>query len=185
MKYSIDKKLNIISIKNFYTIDDIERNEINFELEKNYLKFYNPKIGYNYSILEYKNLFFKNFYDKFLKISYEIFGNFSLLEKNKNNCWCYKSLLDDYVSEYHNHINTSTINGVYYYQISKDDSISFFDYEKNEITYYPEQNEILIFPNHLVHKPNKPSDKSFGKCRYSINVEIFTKESSIELFSRI
>ena len=150
-----------------------------------YLKFYDPKVGYNYPILEYQNLFFKNLYDKFLKNSNEIFGNFSLLEKNKFNCWCYKSSLDNYISEYHNHINTSTINGVYYYQISKNDSISFLDHDKNEIIYYPDQGEMLIFPNYLVHKPNKPSSTFFGKCRYSINVEILTKESSIELFSRI
>tara|TARA_R100000005_G_C4897717_1_gene141377 strand:- start:49 stop:594 length:546 start_codon:yes stop_codon:yes gene_type:complete len=177
------QKNKIISIKNFYFLDNNERESITHELENNYKKHFRLKTGYTLPIVEYNNNFFDNLYDKFLKKSYEIFGNFELSNLNSRRCWCFKSSKNNFERCWHNHITTSTINGVYYYQIQDGDSISFLDKDGIEFQYFPSQFELLIFPNHLMHTPNDPI--SADKNRYSINVEIRTKETSEELFSEI
>jgi hypothetical protein len=185
MESDILKKLSIISIKNFYQINYFSRLIVNSEIEKNYLKNYNSESGgYSFLISDYKSKFFDNLYSKFLNTSFEIFGGFTLSPRNKSVCWSYKSNKKDYASVWHNHVETSTINGVYYHQIKKGDSISFLDENNKNVKYYPSMGEMLIFPNTLIHKPNIPVSGFFNSNRYSINVEIITKESSQELFKR-
>jgi len=175
----------IISIKNFYIIDELEKLTITSEIEKNYKKYYDPNLGHNFEIKDYSSIFFDNLYDKFLEISYKIFGNFSICNNNRRTCWCYRSCEKNFNSVWHSHKNTSTINGVYYYQIQDGDSISFLDKDKEEMVYYLSEGELIIFSNNLVHKPNIPISIIPNRYRYSINVEIMTKESSEKIFNRI
>jgi hypothetical protein len=178
----VNSDFKIISIKDFYRVNFFHRKLINLILEKNYKKYYEFFEGYNFPIYDFKDKFFYKLYDKFLVESKKIFGEFDVAVNNKNVCWCYRSLGNNYSPIYHNHIKTSTINAVYYYQIKKGDSITFLQDQK-EFKYLPSEGELLIFPNYLLHKPNKPC--SVNQYRYSINMEIITTQSSNNIFSRI
>lgn len=177
----VHNEFKIISIKNFYHVGFFHRKKINYIIEKNYKKYDSLINGYNFPIYDFKDAFFLNLYDKFLVISKEIFGRFDISLMSKSTCWCYKSFGNDYYPIYHNHYKTSTINSVYYYQISKGDSISFLQ-NNEEFTYFPSKEELLIFPSHLLHRPNKPVKNNY---RYSINMEIITDQSVNKIFSMI
>ena len=137
----------------------------------------------NSSLIYTKDLFFANLYDQFFLKCQSIFGDFKLSLKNSRTCHCYLDRKRYYLpSVYHNHISTSTINGVYYLDVGEGDSISFIDDESDkEEVYYVSTGELLIFANHLVHKPNRPTHDGI---RYSLNMEIMTDESAEEIFSR-
>ena len=173
----------IISIKNFQYVNSQRRVLIDDSIEKNYLKYPlskgNTDRGYNFPLHDDHTLFFSYVYEKYKVLCYELFDIFYLNPKNNSTCWCYRSNKDDYISSWHNHLYSSTINGVYYYQIDKD-GICF---EKNGevIEYLPEQNELLIFPNYLNHKPKVATSE---KLRYSINMELITEETALALFKK-
>ena len=171
-------EMEIKSIKNFYTPNFFDRISLNFILNKNYKKYYNHATGYNYPICDNTEVFEK-LYELFLKESKLLFGDFDLSSRNKKTCHCYRSKNDDYRSVFHDHERTSIINGVYYYDVEKGDSISFL-HNGEEHIYYPDKNELLIFPCHLIHKPNRPVG---NKYRYSINMEIITTQSVDEIFN--
>ena len=118
-------------------------------------------------------------YSELLKECKILFGDFDLSPRNRKTCHCYRSKNDDYRSVFHDHERTSIINGVYYYDVKGGDSISFLHNGKEQM-YYPDKNELLIFPCHLIHKPNRPVG---NKYRYSINMEIITKQSVNEIFN--
>jgi hypothetical protein len=178
----INRELKIISIKNFYIVNPFQRKKINEIIEKNRLFFPKNLVDHNYPIIEEEINFFSKLQDKFLKVSKKIFNQITLSDERVRFCYCYNSSLTDYVSIYHDHTKTCTINSVYYYQVSKGDSITFLMEDGNEFTYFPIQGELLIFPSTLIHKPNKPST---NKKRYSLNMELFTLESADQLFSII
>ena len=183
----ISKKLKIVSIKNFYHVNFLYRLKVDYIIEKNYKN--RSKNGYvggmngdfNYKIINPNDKFFDKLYDRFLTYSKNIFGDFSVSSKNQTTCWCYRSIGENYILKYHDHKMTSTINGVYYYKLNQGDSISFLQ-DDEEFVYHPEQEEMLIFPNDLLHKPNKPTKDCY---RYSINMEIKTNELSHQIFREI
>ena len=135
--------------------------------------------------------FFDHLYQKFIDVSSNIFGQYNQIEnKTPFKIWSYSSnkfnhgLIPGII---HNHINTSTINSVYYLNIPSSvtmerGSISFFLGDK-VFTYKPENDDLLIFPNYLDHRINNYDDDE--EWRISINMEIRCAESSDELFSRI
>ena len=183
--------IDVISIKDFYHPDKDQKESVISVLEQN-RKYANYNLGMNFPVIDTKDLFFANLYDQFFLKCQSIFGDFKLSLKNSRTCHCYLDRKRYYLpSVYHNHISTSTINGVYYLDVGEGDSISFWDGEfdndnmkildgKEEV-HYVSTGELLIFPNHLVHKPNRPTH---GEIRYSLNMEIWTDESAEEIFSR-
>ena len=175
----------IISVQNFHHVNLQERILINNSIEENYLKYRNSTISYNFPIHEDSTLFFSKLYEKYKELCYQIFGNFYIAPQNKTTCWCYRSNIDDSVFAWHNHLYTSTINGVYYYQVDGD-GISFkirptWNHQEKEFHYVPQQGELLIFPNDLDHRPEKATSENW---RYSINMEILTEESASTLFKK-
>jgi len=179
----VSYKLKIISIKNFRKVNFANRVKINKVIEYNNKKYFPLTNGLNFPIIEEdKELFFSELYSNFLDNSKKIFGDFNISSQNCDKCWCYRSNKKTKISFYHNHIKTSTINSVYYYQLNKNDGIIFLDEDQNKFYYYPKVEELLIFPNYLVHRPML---SKHGKNRYSINMEILTEESSSELFNRV
>lgn len=178
----VSKEFKIISIKNFYHANFYQRIKINSIIEnsyKNYIRTDDTSVNFNFLIDD--DPFFLRLYNKFLNTSKIIFGDFDLSISNKNKCWCYKGCKSNYRFLYHNHSKTSTINSVYYYQIRKGDSISFLQ-NNQELTYFPSKEELLVFPNYLLHTPNKPVSNRY---RYSINMEITTNQSVNKIFSVI
>ena len=176
------KKFQIISVKNFYNINDDQRINVDKSIEKNYLEysfFYRSKGIANFPLKFDNTFFFSDLYKEFYNFCYKIFDGFETLVDNQFSCWCYRSNKDDYFSGWHNHSTTSTISAVYYYSIYNDGI--YFEKDNEVIYYLPEQNELLIFPNHLHHKPKVATSENL---RYSINMEIVTEETASTLFER-
>ena len=182
-------KYNIISIKDFYNVSLKDRVKINNSIEENLSlwhvqgkRMYGNDFSkyYNFPLYKDDTLFFSKLYKNFKKISHRFFGNFHLSPENLTRCSCYRSNIKESICEWHNHLATSTINGVYYYQV-EGDGITF-ERKGKEFHYIPKQGELLIFPNDLNHKPDKATSK---KWRYSINMELTTDESSSILFNNL
>ena len=175
-------ELRILSIKNFYEVSKDDRILVDDEIEKNFLLPSTSKslnAGYNFPIAQNTTSFFYNLYNNFFILSKELFGNFKITEENSNVCWVYRSNKNDFKSVWHNHINTSTISAVYYYQIDNNGII--FKSNGKTHSYLPEQEELIIFPNYLIHKPEVTTSTNL---RYSVNMEILTEETSSKLFEK-
>tara|TARA_A100001201_G_scaffold16528_1_gene19531 strand:+ start:382 stop:981 length:600 start_codon:yes stop_codon:yes gene_type:complete len=177
------KRFQIISVKNFCNVNFDQRIEIDKSIENNFFQpstlKYKSGGTHNFPIKYDDTFFFSDLYLKFFHFCYEIFDGFEISVKNKNTPWCYRSNKFDYESVWHSHFFSSTINGVYYYSIDNDGI--YFEKDGEIIYYLPEQNELLIFPNYLNHKPEVATSE---KLRYSINMEIVTEETSLTLFER-
>ena len=176
-------KYNIISIKDFYNVSLKDRVKINKSIEENFLicreTGYDFSGYFNFPIVKDDTLFFSKLYKNFKKISHRFFGNFHLSPENLTRCSCYRSNIKESICEWHNHLATSTINGVYYYQV-EGDGITF-THKGKEFHYVPQQGELLIFPNDLYHKPDIATSDNW---RYSINMELMTQESASTLFKK-
>ena len=175
------KQYQLLSIENFQQVSLEDRLKINEWIEKSYLISPISKgitdEGYNFALYDDHTLFFSHLYENYKRLCHKLFGNFHITPQNKTTCWCYKSNVNDSNSVWHNHLATSTINGVYYYQV-EGDGITF-THKGKEFHYVPQQGELLIFPNDLFHKPDIATSDNW---RYSINMEITTEESASTLF---
>ena len=171
----------LISIPSFLQLSSEEMVLVNSSLEKNYLKspvsFGDTYEGYNFPIVEDDTLFFSHLYERYKEFSYNFFGNYHIAPQNQSRCLCYRSNKDWAESNWHNHLYSSTINGVYYHQVDGDGI--FFERNGKSFHHVPQQGELLIFPNNLNHRPDMTTSQSL---RYSINMEITTEESASTLF---
>ena len=169
---------NLISVENFAEVSSQERILINNSIEENYLQnLFDDSTNNQFPLYDDHTSFFSHLYEKYKKLCYELFGNFNITPQNKTTCWCYRSNVNDSKSVWHNHLCSSTINGVYYYQVEGDGI--FFERYGKEFHYVPQQGELLIFPNDLNHRPDRTTSQTL---RYSINMEIKTEESASTLF---
>ena len=177
------EQYQLLSIENFQHVSLEDRLKINECIEKSYLisplSRGNSENGYNFPIIENNILFFFNLYKKYIKLCHNLFGTFHITPQNQSTCWCYRSNLNESNSVWHNHLATSTINGVYYYQVEGDGI--FFERNGKEFHYIPQQGELLIFPDDLNHNAARTTSQNW---RYSINMEILTEESSSTLFKK-
>ncbi len=181
----------VISIKNFYNPNFIQRGRVKRAIDKNY-KLHFPTISstgkkrgaYNFPLVQ-DNDFFIKLYDRFLRKSKDVFGGFTLSGSNSSTCWAYRGNKNDMGKRedgwWHNHSATSTINAVYYLEVFND-GISFVGLNNEVYDYLPKNNELIIFPSTLIHaaQPN-----TLQKYRYSVNMEIITVETVTDLFGRV
>ena len=171
---------SLISVENFAEVNSQERILINNSIEKNYSQ--NPfddSTNNQFPLYDDPTSFFSYLYEQYKSLCYELFGNFHITPQNKTTCWCYRSNINDFRSGWHNHLATSTINGVYYYQVEGDGI--FFERNGKEFHYIPQQGELLIFPNDLNHNAARTTSQNW---RYSLNMEILTEESASTLFKK-
>ena len=184
MKILYLSEYNLLSIKDFCHVRVEDRIKINNSLEKNYLKSHLSMgitdMGANFPLDKDETLFFSHLYENFKDLCYKLFGNFHISPRNKTTCWCYRSDIKLSICEWHHHLYTSTINGVYYYQVEGDGI--HFKHEGKEFHYVPQQGELLIFPNYLNHKPDVATSET---TRYSLNMELTTQESASTLFKNL
>jgi len=89
----------------------------------------------------------------------------------------------NFVEMWHNHINSSTINAVYYLNIPKKDNVTIdFELNKKLLTYKIKNYDLIIFPDNLNHKPNRCYNDGY---RISINMEIICNETSEHIFNHM
>ena len=179
------KDNKIISIPNFFKVEDRDRVSINRHIERCYQKYYGKFRSYNFPVSEYNGTFFEDLYKKFYEESRKILGPFTRSRENSKVCWMYRSSANDYNTGWHHHKNTSTISGIYYYQTQRGDSVSFKNKFGKTHRHFVREGELLIHPDHLLHTAEPPCSNIPNRYRYSIVIEIMTEETSEELFSRI
>jgi hypothetical protein len=180
--------LKIISAKNFDSVNYFQRllrNRILDINEKKYrisLDTYENIKNYNYPVYD-NNKFLWDIYFKAIKLCEEVFEGVTIKKPSIFPHYAYKSNSKVHYEKYHKHEhNCASIVSVYYHQIEKGDSISFL-HNASGYNYYPENDELLLFPSNAYHTPNRPISRS--KNRYSINIEIFAEQTTSELFSKL
>lgn len=122
--------------------------------------------------LDKKYDFINTIYEKFLQESKKLFGAIQLDPTNIKDGWAYINNKNFYKNGIHNHLNTSTINSVYYLNVpdTKTGSINFFDNEHNVIyKHHPKEKELIIFPNYMLHEPCQSMTDEY---RIAVNLEI-------------
>ena len=136
-------------------------------------------------------------YHLFIRESRRLLNNFTLRDEDFK-VWCY--LTDENYSQgdtWHNHIRTSTINGVLYLQTVRGGGIEICtdynvnikydipdeEYNRENIKYIQPNNfDLLIFPNFIDHRPIIPKSK---KKRITFNMELRCKEPSHTIFNMV
>jgi len=94
----------------------------------------------------------RSLYNLMLKECRKLLNKFTLKDDNFK-CWCYFS--DKYFnySSWHKHITSSTINGVVYLKINKNNKGIDFNIKKKRVNFKPKQFDLFIFPSYLEHYP--------------------------------
>ena len=87
------------------------------------------------------------------------------------------------LNQWHNHINSATLNATLYLDPPKEGGELCFiaDYGKENIedTFFkikPEENKLYVFPSWIMHKPLPQKDKKYRVC---INLEWYCKQRPI------
>ena len=172
----------VFLIENFYYIDSKRKKNLIETILKNKELFYDKNKSNNFLIKIDDENFFEELYKKFYELCEKNFL-FTPNIKSSNNCWSYVSDNTNFNEVWHNHLNTSTINGVYYLNIPENDNVTI-DFELNGNIYTRKVNnyDLIVFPNYLNHRPNRCYEDGY---RISINMEIICNESSEYIFNNI
>ena len=177
----------IVTIPDFYNPNFIQKRRLKRIIDDNYEQYFpwrGKSSNMNVPMISEPKIF-SELYNKFLDISREMFGKFTLSDRNLSTCWVYRGNKIDRGNRtekwWHNHSTSSTINAVYYLQVFND-GVSFIGLDGQVQDYLPKNNELIIFPADLVHSPQPCT---LQKYRYSVNMEILTEETSSDLFSRV
>lgn len=179
----------LISVKNFcFLKEETKIKLINDLLESKKIHDSDPESGEataSFLIRSDPDETIRKIYDQFYRLCEYIFGKFTLSEKHDFRCCALMTNNEYWKFNPHNHIETSTINGVYYVNIPKinDNYCGRFmvQFENLWYSYQPEPFELLIMPNFLVHDI---AHHDSNEWRVSLNMEITTKETLKELVNR-
>jgi hypothetical protein len=144
-------------------------------------KYHVDHVSNNFPVLDDDTGFFNYLYEKYYNFCYKKF-EFTVHPLNLSTCWTYVSQKDNFVEVWHDHTKTSTISSVYYLNIPKNNTSIDFRLNGNYYTHKPRENELIIFPHYLEHKPNRCYDDG---NRISINMEIRCFQNSEDLFSKL
>ena len=91
--------------------------------------------------------------------------------------WCYYSDKKFNEGNWHNHIDTATINAVLYLKVPKNNKGIDFRMNKTIYNLKPKSGDLIIFPDFLDHYPYP----SFDQPRISLNLEIKCNEQSRQI----
>ena len=155
--------LPLISIKNFFNISKHKEDLLNEILDQM------KNDGRQVKLKSNKVL--SKIYQNFLEYSQNRFGKLDIIKEPE--MWALCTNKDNWKSVVHNHIETSTINAVYYLNIPQLNYKNVGDikllHNNKWYNYTPSENELIIFPNYLTHDTEYNKTDDF---RVSINMEI-------------
>jgi hypothetical protein len=119
---------------------------------------------------------FKNLYNYFLKSTESVTGPLTLAPRNKSWCWANVYNRDNFKTNLHDHVATSSINAIYYLKMPVDlkpneGGLRVFNINNELIEYYPDEFDLIIMPSNIPHEPLYHSSEDF---RIAINMEICT-----------
>jgi hypothetical protein len=138
--------------------------------------------GYTFEIGDPYNDF-AELYNMFVELAKQIFGDFKFSVRQKNWCWANVYNCKENKTNMHDHINTATINGVFYLNVPallEGEGGLEINNNGNVETFYPETGDLIIMPAWMEHQPCDHSSEEF---RIAINMEITTVESVEELYT--
>jgi len=168
---------NLIHLTNIKNKIELIKEELIQECINSKPKKYKDNKTFNYKV----NSKHKEYlYNIFIEYALNNLNKFTL--KNKDfNIWCYYSDNTFDKSVWHNHINTSTINGVLYLQLPKENG--GIDFIKNNIilNIKPRMYDFIMFPNYLNHLPYPSTTE---EKRLSINLELRCNEDANYIFKQ-
>lgn len=178
----INQQIPVLSVKNFHKLNFLSKRSLVYKISNNEKKYFTLEKGHNFPLYDDLDDFTQKIYKKFIKICKNIFGDISIIQR-KQTCFSYHTNYEKNFPIWHNHLNTCTINGVYYINVNPKmgGEISFRDGDK-KLIYEPSNYELLIFPNYLYHVVY-PIRQNYD--RYSLNLEINTSENSYDLFNNL
>ena len=170
----------IFKIKDFFIISDRDKKilieDIFYSKDVKDSRPNSPGITENFPVIRDRKRILKRIYNKILKKNREIFGRVDLDPRNTDQVHGLCTNKDCWESVPHHHIKTSTINAVYYLQVPQisNQFVGKVKFLVNEVwyDYQPEPNELIIFPNHLVHDTEYHSTDEW---RISLNFEYICK----------
>jgi hypothetical protein len=116
--------------------------------------------------------FFGRLYDAFLAACREHFEPFTLDLENDRQVWAYVQNEERHSPFWHDHLASSTINGVYYLAVPGGELC--LKHLEREWRLLPEQGWLYVFPRWLAHRP---APQSGAAWRISLNVEILSVEN--------
>ena len=169
----------IISLSNFYNISDSDKKiliEDIFHCKNLHDSKPNSKgVSSNFLVSKDRLNILPKIYNKILETCKNLFKEIDLADRNSTKCWSLCTNKDYWESVPHDHLETSTINTVYYLQIPKIGNnfcgkIRFLINNEWE-DYQPKPNELLIIPNCLVHDTTFHNTEEW---RIILNFEIIT-----------
>ena len=118
---------------------------------------------------------FKKLYNYFFKTVESVFGSFDIAAKHRDWCWANVYNKNNFKTNLHNHIRTSSINAIYYLKLPKDmlenegGLIVVPSGSREELLFLPEEQDLLIMPNYILHEPQYHSSLDY---RIAVNMEI-------------
>ena len=130
---------------------------------------------YNFNV---KSKYNPYLYKLFLESSTKLLNKFTLKDENFKT-WCSISDNQFDITCWHNHLTTSTINGVIYLKITQEEKGINFLIDIKFQNFIQKQIDLVIFPNYLNHCPlvSKTEEK-----RISLNLELRCKEKVTDIF---
>lgn len=166
-----------------YGIDSVTKNRMIATIlnQKDSANYYG---GYTFKVEDTEERDFQKLYNFFFKACQNLFGDLILSPRHKSWCWANVYNCDTFKTNLHNHKTTSSINAVYYLHVptdiqSHEGGIRFVS-KNNDITFFPDDDDLIIMPCDLDHEPLYHSSKTF---RIAINMEITTENSFKEYYT--
>jgi len=120
--------------------------------------------------------FFGRLYDAFLRACADYFEPYTLHAESSRACWAYVQNRDRKSPIWHDHLATSTINGVYYLAVPDPSGQICFRHLDRVVEVTPLEGHLYAFPRWLAHRPQPQASLAY---RVSLNVEIITREYPI------
>lgn len=120
--------------------------------------------------------FFSLLYDRLLATCAAYFLPLTAHPSSSRRCWAYVQTSEVFSPVWHDHLNTSTVNGVYYLSVPDPEGQIWFQHLERVFRVTPEEGFLYLFPRWLAHKPVAQSSRSH---RVSLNIELITNEYPI------
>lgn len=142
--------------------------------------------GYTFEVID-QHEDFKKLYNHFFDLVTTVFGSIDIAPKHRPWCWANVYNRDNFKTNLHNHVRTSSINAIYYLKLPHDiqSNEGGLIIAKNKMEepmlFMPDEGDLLIMPNYVYHEPQMHSSLDY---RIAINMEICITDVITSYYTR-
>ena len=161
----IDKNFPIYEVENLLNYDNYDIELLKKKYIEEHKKNLNPEKGFN-AVVDFDSEILEDLIVEFTNLVNKKWGGIDVIKSSyimvNNEDFC--------PINWHNHLTTSDIVGVYYFSVPKSmkgGNISF-QTDDYDLSHRPKENSLLIFPDWMLHTTNYIQGKEH---RISINIE--------------